>query len=47
MPQTHSMSGLNFALQWHLEVWYVQDRSQGRTIFFGGVLLKVPTFMSM
>ena len=47
MLQTHSMSGLNLALQWHLRLLHVQDKSQGGTVFFGGMLLKVLVFMSV
>ena len=47
MPRTHSMPGLNLALQWHLKLLHVQGKSLGGTVFYGGMLLKVPTFISV
>ena len=44
-PLTQKMSCLNLELQWHLCVPHVQGSSQLETVFFWGVLLKVPTFM--
>ena len=47
MIHPHSISSLNLALQWHLKLLHVQDKSQGGTVFSGGMLLKVPAFISL
>ena len=44
-PLVQRISGLNLELQWHLCVPHVQGRSQLRTVFSWGLLLKIPTFM--
>ena len=46
-PLTHSISGRNLALQWHLCVLHVHGSSQLGTVFSWGLLSRIPTFMSV
>ena len=46
-PLTLKEYGLNLALQWHLWFLHVQVNNHGGTVFSGGLLLKIPTFIRM
>jgi hypothetical protein len=43
----HSISNLEWALHVHLWIEQVQCNSHGGTMFFGGLLLNVPAFISV